>query len=132
MPWITEYVIEKLKDKTNTVVTGVVGFPSGAITTEAKVFSAKELISMGCKELDKVKNARSWLEKHAKKVAYNDTNFTPEKLETQIRSYYALRKICEERGIDFLGIKAHGDLTDWHVTMDLAEAFLNDNYDCDG
>lgn len=81
---------------------------------------------------DKVKNARSWLEKHAKKVAYNDTNFTPEKLETQIRSYYALRKICEERGIDFLGIKAHGDLTDWHVTMDLAEAFLNDNYDWDG
>lgn len=56
MPWITEYVIEKLKDKTNTVVTGVVGFPSGAITTEAKVFSAKELISMGCKELDMVIN----------------------------------------------------------------------------
>lgn len=80
----------------------------------------------------KVKSARLWLEKHMKKVAYNITNFTPEKLETQIRSYYGLREIIRERGLDFIGIKAHGDLTDWYVTMDLAEAFLNDPYDWDG
>ncbi len=81
---------------------------------------------------EKVTKARLWLEQHCKTVAYNDTNFTVEKLETQIRSYYALRAICAEKGIDFLGIKAHGDLTDWYVTMDLAEAFLNDGYDWDG
>jgi len=81
---------------------------------------------------EKVTNARLWLEKYCKKVAYNDSNFTKEKLETQIRSYYALRTLCEEKGIDFLGIKAHGDLTDWYITMDLAEAFLNDPYDMDG
>lgn len=81
---------------------------------------------------DKVANARLWLESHARQVAYNDTNFTPEKLESQIRSYYGLRAIIEERGLDFIGIKAHGDLTDWYVTMDLAEAFLNDPYDWDG
>lgn len=81
---------------------------------------------------DKVKKARLWLEEHARKVGYNGSNFTPEKLETQIRSYYGLRNIIYERGLDFVGIKAHGDLTDWYVTVDLAEAFLNDPYDMDG
>ena len=80
----------------------------------------------------KVKNARRWLENHVEKIAYNNDNFTPEKLETQIRSYYALRLLIEEKNLDFIGIKAHGDLTDWYVTMDLAEAFLNDLYDWDG
>ena len=80
----------------------------------------------------KVKTARMWLEKNVGYVGYNNSNFTPEKLETQIRSYYALRQIINERGLDFIGIKAHGDLTDWYVTMDLAEAFLNDPYDWEG
>lgn len=81
---------------------------------------------------EKVQNARQWLEKYCKKIGYNDSNLTKEKLETQIRSYYGLRAIIEERQLDFVGIKAHGDLTDWYVTMDLAEAFLNDPYDMDG
>jgi L-fucose isomerase len=80
----------------------------------------------------KVHNARAWLERHACRVAYNDSNFTREKLEDQIRSYYALRQIIDEKKLDFIGIKAHGDLTDWFVTMDIAEAFLNDPYDWDG
>ena len=83
-------------------------------------------------EQSRVTYAREWLEKHAKTVAYNDSNLTPAKFETQIRSYYGLRKIIEERGLDFVGIKGHGDLTEWYVTMDVAEAFLNDNYDWDG
>lgn len=29
-------------------------------------------------------------------------------------------------------LKTHGDLTDRYVTMDVAEAFLNDPYDFDG
>lgn len=81
---------------------------------------------------EKVEKARLWLEKYIGRIAYNDTNFTPKKLELQIRSYYALRRIIDERNLDFIGIKAHGDLTDWYVTMDLAEAFLNDPYDWDG
>ena len=31
-----------------------------------------------------------------------------------------------------MGTKAHGDLTDWFATMDVAEAFLNDPYDWEG
>lgn len=83
-------------------------------------------------EQEKVTAARKWLEARVGNIAYNDSNFTPAKLEKQIRSYYGLRKIIAERGLDFVGIKAHGDLTDWYVTMDLAEAFLNDPYDWDG
>lgn len=92
-----------------------------------------EIMQYGNKvEQEKVTRAREWLEAHVGTIAYNDTNFTPAKLETQIRSYYALRQIIAERGLDFIGIKAHGDLTDWYITMDLAEAFLNDPYDWDG
>lgn len=56
MPYITRYVIERLYDRPDTVVTGVVGFPSGADTTAGKVFTAKEMLSLGCRELDMVIN----------------------------------------------------------------------------
>lgn len=54
MPCFTEYLVEQLRDTPQTMVGGVVGFPSGADTTPAKVFMAKELIAAGCRELDMV------------------------------------------------------------------------------
>lgn len=86
------------------------------------------------KEVDdeKVNKALMWLEKFVGQIKYDGHVLTPEKLKLQIRSYYALRQMIEEKHIDFLGIKAHGDLTDHFVTMDIAEAFLNDPYDWDG
>jgi L-fucose isomerase len=80
----------------------------------------------------KVDHALAWLEKHVGHIAYDGQGLTPEKLKLQIRSYYAYRKIIEERRLDFIGTKAHGDLTDYFVTVDIAEAFLNDPYDWDG
>lgn len=56
MPFATRYVIEQLRDTPDTVVTGVVSFPAGAETTAAKVRSARELVAMGCRELDMVIN----------------------------------------------------------------------------
>lgn len=56
MPYCTPYVVEQLKDTPDTVVTGVVSFPSGAETTATKVLMAKDLIGMGCRELDMVIN----------------------------------------------------------------------------
>ncbi|HUZ85521.1 MAG TPA: L-fucose/L-arabinose isomerase family protein [Candidatus Baltobacterales bacterium] len=79
-----------------------------------------------------VSAARAWLEKRVGRIAYDGKALTPEKLELQIRSYYAARRIIDERDLDFVGFKAQGDLTDYHVTMDVAEAFLNDPYDWDG
>jgi L-fucose/D-arabinose isomerase len=53
-------------------------------------------------------------------------------LKKQIRSYHAVRQIMADKHLDFVGFKAHGDLTDYFVTMDIAEAFLNDPYDWEG
>lgn len=122
------------------------GRPMGMYTTVANLAQWQRMFGIDVENVEqydivtygnkvdqaKVTNARKWLEERVGNIAYNDSNFTPEKLETQIRSYYALREIIKERGLDFIGIKAHGDLTDWYVTMDLAEAFLNDPYDWDG
>lgn len=80
----------------------------------------------------KVDHALAWLEQHVGRIAYDGKMLTPDKLKLQIRSYYALRQIIAEKELDFIGIKAHGDLTDHFVTMDIAEAFLNDPYDWDG
>jgi L-fucose isomerase len=81
---------------------------------------------------DRVEAGFRWLEQHVGRIAYDGKALTPEKLKLQIRSYHAVRQIMEERGFDFVGFKAHGDLTDWFVTMDVAEAFLNDPYDWEG
>ena len=80
----------------------------------------------------KVEAAFKWLEQHVGSIKFDGNVLTPEKLKTQIRSYYAARQIIDERGLDFVGFKAHGDLTDYFVTMDICEAFLNDPYDFDG
>ncbi len=79
-----------------------------------------------------VDRALVFLEKHVKAICYDGNKLTPDKLKMQIRAYYGLKKIIAERKLDFIGIKAHGDLTDHYVTMDIAEAFLNDPYDFDG
>ena len=41
---------------TETALGGTVGFPSGCDTTAAKVFQTRELLAMGCRELDMVAN----------------------------------------------------------------------------
>lgn len=79
-----------------------------------------------------VEKGFAWLTEHVGRIAYDGKGLTPEKLRTQIRSYIGLRDIISERRLDFIGIKAHGDLTDRYCTMDLAEALLNDPYDWNG
>ncbi len=83
-------------------------------------------------EQDKVDRAFQWLEKHVGEIHYDGAGLTPDKLKLQIRSYYAYRRLIDEHQLDFIGTKAHGDLTDHFVTVDIAEAFLNDPYDWDG
>lgn len=81
---------------------------------------------------DKVDKALAWLEENVREIKYDGEGLTPDKLKDQIRSYYAIRDLIDEKGLDFIGIKAHGDLTYNYITMDIAEAFLNDPYDFDG
>jgi L-fucose/D-arabinose isomerase len=75
---------------------------------------------------------RQWLEKHSAGVHYDGGRLTPEILERQVRSYYALREIISEWRLDFTGIKGQPELTNHFATTDIAEAFLNDPYDWDG
>lgn len=56
MPAYTSLLVELLKDCPQVGVGGVVGFPSGATTTQAKVSAVHEMIEMGCDELDMVIN----------------------------------------------------------------------------
>lgn len=56
MPAFTPYLISKLQDEEDIMVGGVVGFPSGADTTNIKVAAAKELVQVGVNELDMVIN----------------------------------------------------------------------------
>lgn len=56
MPSFTKHTIDQLKDYPEIVTTGVVGFPSGADTTFIKVATAKEMVALGCEELDMVIN----------------------------------------------------------------------------
>lgn len=56
MPYYTKYVIDQLKDRPDIVTTGVVAFPAGAEDTFIKVATAKDMVSLGCKELDMVIN----------------------------------------------------------------------------
>lgn len=56
MPCFTHILLEELKDELDIMVGGVVGFPSGAETTPIKLKQAKDLMDMGCDELDMVIN----------------------------------------------------------------------------
>lgn len=83
-------------------------------------------------EGSRVRTAREWLEEHAAGVHYDGAQLTPELLERQIRSYYAMQELIEQLNLDFSGIKAQPELTTHFATMDITEAFLNDPYDWDG
>jgi len=78
------------------------------------------------------RTGREWLEKYAAGVHYDGKKLTPEILERQVRSYYAVKEILDEGHIDFCGIKGQPELTGYFATADIAEAFLNDPYDFDG
>ncbi|MDQ6662542.1 MAG: L-fucose/L-arabinose isomerase family protein [Chloroflexota bacterium] len=80
----------------------------------------------------KVNTAFTWLEEHIGHIHYDGKQLTPEKLQTQIRATYAVKRLIEEYRLDFSGIKAQPELTNTFCTMDVTEAFLNDPYDWDG
>lgn len=81
---------------------------------------------------DEVERAFEWLSSKVGAIRYDGAQLTPEKLKLQIRSYIAVRQIIAEMNLDFVGFKAQPELTDHFVTMDVAEAFLNDPYDWNG
>lgn len=56
LPALTPLLCELLAGEQAVAVGGVVGFPSGGVTTATKAREAAELLGMGCRELDMVIN----------------------------------------------------------------------------
>lgn len=56
MPSMISKFKERMKELPRTKLGGIVGFPSGGETTNAKIAEAKELLSFGCQEVDMVIN----------------------------------------------------------------------------
>ncbi len=122
------------------------GRPMGMYTAVPNVDLWKKLFGLDVEHVDqyevirlsqKISDARAnagvkWFEKHAKAVHYDGKQLTAEKLALQIKSYHAIQRIVEENELDFAGIKGQPELTNNFVTMDVAEAFMNDPYDWEG
>ncbi len=56
LPAMTPLLVELIGRGASTAVGGAVGFPSGADTTRIKAAQARELVEMGCSEIDMVIN----------------------------------------------------------------------------
>ena len=56
MPYYTATLVERLSEYPKTLVGGVIGFPSGADTTDMKVKQVNEMLTIGVDELDMVMN----------------------------------------------------------------------------
>jgi len=54
--------------------------------------------------------------------------FTPDKLKYQLACYYATWDIIEENNLDFIGIKCQPELSEYHVTQCLTQAFSNNPF----
>ena len=70
LPAHTPYLIEQLQGSA-VFGGGAVGFPSGGDTTSIKVATAKEVVAMGCQEVDMVNNV-AWLKANNKQAYMND------------------------------------------------------------
>jgi L-fucose isomerase len=87
------------------------------------------------KEVDgnEVRAGREWLESLlGERLRYDGDMLTPERLETQLRLYLAVRELNEENGFSYCGIKGQRELTEYICTADVAEMLLNDPYDWRG
>lgn len=121
------------------------GRPMGMNTAVANTDQWQRLFGIDVEEIDQweivrraeaadpaeLRAGREWLERHAT-VHYDGDKLTPAHLERQIGSYLAMRELIDEWNLDFTGIKAQPELTQYFATMDVAEALLNDPYDWRG
>lgn len=92
------------------------------------------LIVEKMKEIDdrEVEKGLKWLEENIGEIKYDGKMLTRETLAKQVRLYLAVKKINEEMGFDFCGIKGQRELSEHVAIPDVAEMLLNDPYDWNG
>ncbi len=81
---------------------------------------------------EKVEQMLSWLADNVHSIAYNDQGLTPAKLEHQVRCYLATKEINAEKGLDFVGVKCHPELSGHYVPQCITAAFMPGPYDAEG
>ena len=113
MPCYTQWLLNQLKDDSDIMVGGTIGFPSGADMTETKIFTAQKLVEMGCDELDMVINVQA-LKNGDDKMVKNDILPIREiagkrTLKTILEVAYLTDdeirracKICADCGVDYV------------------------------
>ncbi len=90
MPCYTEWLKKQLENESDIMVGGTVGFPSGADLTSAKALTAKELIGLGCDEIDMVINVSALKSRDYQKVTddikavYEQVGNTPLKVILEV------------------------------------------------
>ena len=81
---------------------------------------------------DLVRTYVKWLKDNIGKIEFDNNFFTPEKLQIQIKSYLAIKKIISNMKIDFIGVKCQPEMSDHYVLQCLSQMMLNDPYDAEG
>lgn len=81
---------------------------------------------------EQTEKALQWLEARVGAIEYDDKKLTRKSLGLQANCYIALKALIAERGLSFVGVKCHYDLSEYHVTQCLSAALCNDPYDWDG
>jgi len=74
----------------------------------------------------RINKAFNFLTENVESVNYED-KFTEDKLKYQLACYYATQDIIAENDLDFIGIKCQPELSEYHVTQCLTQAFSNDS-----
>ncbi|MFB0563363.1 MAG: L-fucose/L-arabinose isomerase family protein [Candidatus Lokiarchaeia archaeon] len=80
---------------------------------------------------DVVEQYLSWIQENCS-VEKDGEVVTDEKLERQVRSYIAAKKLVASKGFEFVGLKCQPELSDKYVNQCLTPTFLNDPYDAEG
>jgi len=135
--------VSKLRGQVYGLIGGrSIGMNTGTVDTAqwAKQFGVDvehvdqlEIIRLANQRSDEeVEDALNWLQENVKNIEYDKEVLTPENLKYQLKCYLATQRIIEERGIDFVGVKCHYELSEYYVTQCLSCALFNDPYDWNG
>ena len=81
---------------------------------------------------DRTRAMVGWLEEKTKKVLYDGSALTKEKLAYQVQCYLATKDIIEEKNLGFVAIKCMPDLTNNYIPQCLSAAFLPSTFDSNG
>ncbi len=100
MPCFTELLVGLLKDRKDIIVGGVSGFPSGADLTAQKVSAARDMMDIGCTEIDMVTN-----------VGYLKSG----KYDMYMQDIKAVVQECAGRGVGVKSILEIGYLSDYEI-----------------